>query len=538
MKSTPSYNQEKTWFYKILPYLLILGTVFVVYSNTFQSPFVLDDSHNITDNPHVHINDLSFSALKEAAIQSPSYRRWVPNISFALNYYFQELNMWGYHLVNIIIHILCGFSIYILASWTLSNSTHIKQNRFTNEIALASALLWALHPVQTNAVTYIVQRMTSMETLFFILSMLCYVYGRKKQQTFAKRFLLFLMCLLFGLMAILSKENAAMLPFMIIGYEIFFLQEVNFSHNLKKIVLFIVAPVSSIILFGYIFSRGNFFGMFNYSLREFSLTERLLTEPRVIFHYISLLLFPLPQRLNLDYDFIVSPSIFSPPQTILALIGISLLCFVPVIYFRKNRLFAFAVFWFLGNLFIESSFIPLEIIFEHRLYLPSIFLFMAFAASIYYSPFLKLKNARIILIVISIILGVFTWQRNMTWRTPISLWEDIVSKSPNKGRGYLSLALAYSKIGKIDEGIDYYKKALTLLVMPYDSGTIVRVYINMGFSYLIKGQYSEVLKISTNALQINPNDPQIHFNLAIACKKMNLDELAEYHFQYARMLNK
>ena len=110
--------------------------------------------------------------------------------------------------------------------------------------------------------------------------------------------------------------------------------------------------------------------MFNYSLREFSLTERLLTELRVIFHYISLLLFPLPQRLNLDYDFIVSTSIFNPPQTILALIGICFLCFLPVIYFRHNRLIAYAVFWFLGNLFIESSFIPLEIIFEHRLYLP------------------------------------------------------------------------------------------------------------------------------------------------------------------------
>jgi hypothetical protein len=540
-EGTPSFtispNTSSPLKFHIFTILLIAGVAYLAYSNTFQSPFTLDDDHNILSNPYVQIDNLSFAELSQAATKSPNRRRWLPNISFAVNYYFDKYDEWGYHLINLIIHILNGITLYFLAKITISKSVGATPQVPSKEIALLTALLWTLHPVQTNAVTYIVQRMTSMETLFFLLSMLCYVYGRKEHQRTLGKSLLFLMCLLFGLMAIFSKENAVMLPFMIIGYEIFFLQEMNFTHNLKKIVLFIVAPVSSIVLFGYIFSRGNFFGMFNYSLRDFSLTERLLTEPRVIFHYISLLFFPLPQRLNLDYDFIVSTGIFSPPQTILALIGISFLCFLPVIYFRHNRLIAYAVFWFLGNLFMESTFIPLEIIFEHRLYLPSMFLFMTFAASIYCAPFLKLKTARIILIIISIILGVFTWQRNMTWRTPISLWEDIVIKSPNKGRGYIGLGRAYVNDGQIDKGMQYYIKAEEMVNSSSDVSDLSDMYRNLGWAYIKKGDWIGAIRALEKGVALNPNDPKIHLNLGIAYKKINEMGKANFHFQYARRLN-
>lgn len=148
------------------------------YSNSFHVPFTFDDHPNIVDNPLVKLRVLSFETLTAAATKSLSGHRWLPNISFALNYYFGGLNVWGYHLLNLAIHILTAVVFYKLAFVTLT--LPVFQHRFKNsrEIALAAALVWAVHPLQTNAVTYIVQRMTSMAALFCLSGLLFYVHGR------------------------------------------------------------------------------------------------------------------------------------------------------------------------------------------------------------------------------------------------------------------------------------------------------------------------------------------------------------------------
>ena len=251
-KNTPLVDEKKpssnvslrafsSFKFHIFAILIVVCVTLLAYSNTFQSPFYLDDDHNILSNPHVQIESLSFPELSQAANKSPLKWRWLPNISFAVNYYFNKHNVWGYHLVNLIVHILTGITLYFLVNIVLSKSAQTRPHVSSKEIALATALIWILHPVQTNAVTYIVQRMTSMATLFFLVSVLCYIYGRHKQQTFAKLSLLFTLSLLFGFIAIFSKENALILPLMLIGYEIFFIHEKNFLYNFNKNVLLTVA---------------------------------------------------------------------------------------------------------------------------------------------------------------------------------------------------------------------------------------------------------------------------------------------------------
>jgi hypothetical protein len=194
----------------ILTVLFLMAVfVFLAYSNTLHSPFVFDDVHNIVDNPYVRVKHLSFESFSEAARKSPTSSRWLPNISLALNYYFGGMAVEGYHLVNITIHILCGIVLYYLTRATLSLLPQFRVKGNVEKIAFFASLLWLLHPVQTNGVTYIVQRMTSLATLFVLLSLLAYVKGRKEEQP-GRRNLLLLFSVISGICALFSKENAIM----------------------------------------------------------------------------------------------------------------------------------------------------------------------------------------------------------------------------------------------------------------------------------------------------------------------------------------
>ena len=365
-------------------FLIFFLVLCLLYANTLQSPFAFDDNPNIVLNPFIKIQEISWLSLQQAATDAPSSKyRWLPNISFALNYYFDGLNVFGFHLFNIIIHILTAFSFYLLARTTLELPAIGPRFKRTGEIALAAALLWAVHPLQTNTVTYIVQRMTSMATLFCLLSMLCYVKARLQPRT---RVILFAASLLFAIMALLSKENSGMLPVMIAGYEIFFLQQAGSKagDNKKMLLRISMALVIFVLVCLFFLGTDPLARILNgYSIRDFTLGQRLLTETRIVFHYLGLLILPLPSRLNLAYDYPLSTGLLTPPLTLLAMIGIFLLVFLVFFLYRRDRLTGFALFWFLVNLVIESSVIPLELVFEHRMYMPSLFLVLAAVAWCY-----------------------------------------------------------------------------------------------------------------------------------------------------------
>jgi hypothetical protein len=220
-----------------------------------------------------------------------------------------------------------------------------------------------------------------MATLFSLLSLLCYVKARLQVKT---RILFFTAALLFAVMAFLSKENSGMLPVMVAGYEIFFLQQPGKN---KKILLRISIPLAIFVLVCLLFLGTDPLARIlnGYTIRDFTLGQRLLTETRIIFHYLGLLVLPLPARLNLAYDYPLSTGLLSPLLTLPAVIGIIVLVFLVFFFYKRDRLTGFALFWFLGNLVIESSVIPLELVFEHRMYMPSMFLVLA-GVTWFYQP--------------------------------------------------------------------------------------------------------------------------------------------------------
>ncbi len=188
--------------------------VALAYSNTLFSPFHFDDLPNIVDNAAIHITRLTPESLFSAVRESFAINRPIANLSFALNYYFGGLSVFGYHLVNLIIHIGSALTLYLLLCRLLTLPRVPQEIREKSRlISLSCALIWAVHPIQTQSVTYIVQRMTSLCGLFYFASLLFYLKGQ------------ILLSFGFGLLSVGTKEIGALLPITMIAIDYFLISE-------------------------------------------------------------------------------------------------------------------------------------------------------------------------------------------------------------------------------------------------------------------------------------------------------------------------
>ena len=361
--------------------VLIAGVALAAYSNTFQVPFQFDDRPNITQNPGLQIHILTWDRL-ERLVQN-TYKeslRIFSSFTLALNYYFGGFNVFGYHLVNFLIHVGTGIILYWFLILTFNlPSLKERYGDVSYRVALFASLIFISHPVQTESVTYIVQRMTSLGGMFYLLSMVLYVKGRLSS---GKGRLFYFVGLGFSyLFGIFSKENVALLPLFIALYEFFFFQNLDLSPKNRKalfslIGILVILGASGFILWG---ERYISVVVEGYRYRTFTMSERVLTQFRVVLYYLTLLMYPHPARLNLDYDFSLSRTVLDPPATLLSILIVLGLIGYSFRAARKRPVLSFGILWYFGNLVIESSIFPLEMVFEHRLYLPAIGPFLLFS---------------------------------------------------------------------------------------------------------------------------------------------------------------
>ena len=237
-----------------LALLVLLGVI--IYANTLQAPFVFDDQVAITENPLIRMEEITAKSIIDAAT-GYGISRPVPMLSFGFNYYFGQYNVLGYHLVNIFIHILNGLLLFFFLKLTLTlsnqqrNTTRKLDPITITTLSFFAALLWLVNPVQTQSVTYIVQRMTSMGAMFYILALFLYAKGRIAQQQSVQQgnarpkhyYWWFAGCFPAGLLALGSKESTAMLPVFIFLYEWYFFQDLDknwFKSQLKYLVAIVI----------------------------------------------------------------------------------------------------------------------------------------------------------------------------------------------------------------------------------------------------------------------------------------------------------
>jgi Flp pilus assembly protein TadD len=459
------------WRIFFLFFLLAL----VIYSNTFNATFQLDDFRNIIQNSTLHIDNLSLSTLYDVASNNSEknkvFYRPVSYISFAVNWYLGQTNVTGYHFINIGIHVLTVFFLY-LAILALFNTPNLseKHNEERYFIAVLAACLWAVNPIHTQAVTYIVQRMAALATLFSIIGIFLYVKARITGSV-KKRLALFTGMVLCFALAVGSKENALLLPGSLFLVEIIFFQNMTDPKIRKKIIgLGVIVCLMVLFLGSVLFLNWDFFGRIlgGYERRTFTLAERLMTQPRVVLFYLSQIFYPIADRLSIDHDFVVSTGLFSPWNTLPAIMLVMGLVGGALWQMNRMPLLCFAILFYFVNHLVESSIIPLEMVFEHRNYLPSLFLFLPIAAGAkhlvnHYAPDRKVMQGLVIgFITLWIaVSGFATYTRNMAWKNEQTLWEDALEKAPGRSRPYLNLASVYQKTDP-DRVIRLYQAAMHL----------------------------------------------------------------------------
>jgi len=530
---------------RILFLLSIL--VLLIYSNTFNAPFHLDDFHNIVENTRLHVDNLFPGTLVGAVLDNPEknklFYRPISNLSIAINWYLGQANVTGYHIVNLVIHILTTFFLY-LAVIHLFNAPNLVGRYKGDEyfIAVLAACLWAVNPIQTQSVTYIVQRMAAMAAMFYILGMYLYIKARLCE-SLKRRIFFFLGMSISFLLAVGSKENAIMLPVSLLLLEVVFFRDMSEPATRKKVLLWGSGLILAVFLCGiFLFMGGGLVEniLNGYKNRTFSFSERLLTQPRIVVFYLSQIFYPIAERLSLDHEIAVSTGFFSPWTTLPAIVIIILMVAIAIRLLIKQPLISFAILFFFSNHIIESSVIALELVFEHRNYLPSLFLFLPVAAGIkwlinHYSRQKKMMRWVVIVSVILLIamLGLGTYTRNLVWTDEKMLWEDVIQKSPGRARGYQNLAATYYvDIRAYDQAIVLFQKAMYLADSTRNRAELMAL-ANMANIYAkYKKDYQKAIELYHQILDINSNIDAMRYHLALTLLRSDQIDDVHEHVDY------
>ncbi len=571
-------------------HLLIIAAVgLLAYSNTLHVPFVFDGKAQILNNPM--IKDLNNFRLvfegrhfSRAAgyVYVPS--RLVGYLSFALNYYFGRLDVVGYHITNLAVHIFSAVLVYFFVLLTFRTPAMSMPadpapaettSRAAGLLALFTALLFVSHPVQTEAVTYIVQRFASLATMFYLLSVVAYVKGRLLTEGrgvmgkglwgkdeglrplpvthYLRPITFFCLSFVSAVLAMRTKEISFTLPIVIVIYEFLF-----FPAPLRKRLAFLAPAlltlaVIPLTLIGVNKPLSQILSDVTAKTRlgtNIPRADYLLTQMRVVTTYIRLLFFPAGQ--NVDYEYPVYHSLLSLP-VLFSFIFLSAI-FATAVYMlfrsrqaskpaglqaRKNegqsqanhnsqftihysRLIAFGILWFFVTLSVTSSVIPIaDVIFEHRLYLPSAGAFLAIAATGFaLAGRLDLsarKGERWIIAVVGavvLILSAATYSRNAVWASGISLWGDAAAKSPDKIRPLDNLGREYVKAGRFGDAKDLFRKALEA-----DPAYAKDYYSNIGFVDMKTNRLEAAEEAFNKELKIDPRSGSAYSNLCFIYTK-------------------
>jgi protein O-mannosyl-transferase len=492
--------------------LLICIAGIAVYANTLNAPFVLDDITSITNN--------SITRNFQIVLNS----RIVNYLSLALNYRLHGLDVTGYHVVNLCIHLATGMLVYIFLSLILKTPVLAAadySNREKELIALFTALLFICHPIQTQAVTYISQRATSLAALFYLATHILYLAARLCQ---SRKRAVAIGTAAFGtaLLAMATKEIAFTLPLTILLVEVIFFGGSLRQKVLPLSLLFLPALFVPLALIPTLGAKGNLAELFSrltsYTTK-ISRGEYLLTQFRVLLTYLRLLFVPVGQNVDYDYPVFrsISPSVLASLAVIIAILALAGYLLVRARHKRQPELnlIAFGLFWFFTSLSIESSLIPLpDVIFEHRLYLPSVGFFAAVVTALFAGRRHMQREtataARFVLpllVLAVLILAGAAAARNAVWRDEVSLWEDIVAKSPLKARAHANLGNAYQMRGLFEAAAREYKEVIRL--DPNDPAAL----INLGTICSRQRKWAEATLWYRQALRLDPGNAAAHYNL-------------------------
>jgi Tfp pilus assembly protein PilF len=529
--------------------LLIILAVAAVYSNTLESPFALDDRFFILNNPA--ITDLGYyydgtrlAGLDPTTLEGPMTmgllgRRFLSFLTFALSHRIGGFDVMGYHVANIAIHVLNALVVYLLVVLTLRTprmrGSSIRAVAYP--VAFLSAMVFACHPIQTQAVTYISQRFALLGTCFYLLSLAAYVGSRLSGRWLA-RYMLYALTLVFAMCGMKSKEIVFTLPVAVALYEYMFFE----SAQAKRMIRLLPIMLTMLVVPLEMVKSGGVDMLMSLSSpwAGYSRGEYLLTQFPVIVTYIRLMFLPVNQ--NLDHDYPLKSTFMTPEVFVTFMFILCITVFAIWLLVRVrgtggfSSLVAYGVLWFFITLSVESSVVPTaNLIFEHRVYLPMVGASMALScgAFVLYGA-LRVRVAKTVfmamLVCVVVMLSAAAYARNSVWKTDISLWEDVVSKAPGNERGHNNLGNSYAAEGLTDKAIEHYRAALRTRPDFMDA------HNNLGNAYYGKGMLEKAELHYRLAVRLSPDYAQAHNNLGNAYISMGLQEKAIKHYRTATSL--
>lgn len=393
--------QRRDW----LPAALLTAAGIAAYLNSFSAPFLFDDFYHILHNPR--IRDL----FQPAAILGGTARPLVA-LTLAVNYALGGLNVWGYHAFNLAVHLAAGLTLFGILRRTLRGPQ-------SDELAPAAALIWLLHPLQTQSVTYVIQRGESVMGLFYLLTLYCVIRGWNGRA---------ILCCALGM---LSKPVMVTAPLLVLLYDRIFLSR-SWADLFRRKKWLYAGLAATWVILPVVLSQGTpeFRDAVGLNLRKASPLSYLLTQAGVILHYLRLALWPHP--LLLDYQWPIAKSfgeVALPAAAVAGLLAWTLWAL------RRRPEIGFWGAWFFGILAPTSSFLPItDAAFEHRMYLP-----LAAVVLLALLGFKRLTTRRPLLfwaITVALIpaLGLATARRNAVYNDPVAFWQEHLSHRPGNAR--------------------------------------------------------------------------------------------------------
>lgn len=502
----------------------------LIYGGTFHSSFHFDDTGFVVNSPA--IRELGNIPAIWKALETPT--RFIPFLTFALNYKLNGLDVFGYHLVNFIIHLLNAALVFFLSKSILFIPS-VKEKiaaRYADTVAFFSSAVFLVHPVQTQAVTYISQRFEIMAALFYLSTVCCYIQGRLKQgRPGAVKY--FSAAILFAVLGVFTKEIVITLPLMIYMVEKILFggnsQEKQSSRLPLRFQFLVIAVILVIPLFFSYRLTSIFFHPLPSESHDgdvITFWPFVLTQMRVGITFLKLLAFPVGQ--NLDYDYPLSQSLWEWPVLLSSAVHIFLIG--AAFKLRKTqKVYSLGIFWF--YIIFAANLVPRHnLLFEHKLYLMGVGPIIA-GVSLGIAALKDLRQAIKVFAVLCIILSACTFQRNKVWRSELTLWQDVVKKSPQKSRPNLNLGRAYNDIGDHEKALFYYNKAISL--DPQNR----KAYNNRGLLYFRAGKIDHALADLNRAIELESNYYEALLNRANLYVSTGRDDLAMADYDFILIAN-
>ena len=492
-----------------LPVISVIGVL--VYLNSLHGAFVFDEYDWIINNPRIRHLWPPWAAL----FGGDSASRPLVSYSFAINYWISGLDPWSYHALNVLIHIIAALALYGIVRRTLLTDKLIERfGGSATALGLSVALIWMVHPLQTQSVTYVVQRCESMMGMFYLLC----IYSSIRSYDSQRKMLWYGAAVAACIGGALSKQVVVTAPLMVLLYDFVFRTEPCRETLRRRWPLYAgLAATWPVLAITVVASPANLTAGF--AVKTVSSWDYFKTELGVIVYYLRLSIWP--RGLCLDYAGWPSARSFREVGPYFAIVAG--LVIATILALIKRRPPAFLGLWFFGILSVTSTVMPYgDFVFEHRMYLPLaapvafVVLGCHYLAAKLRARFsqafnghpLRLSSLGLIAVTIAIcVLGFLTVRRNIDYSSPAAMWSDVVRKRPDNPRGHSNLGNSLMDLGQLEKATQEFTAAVNL------DPEFEPAQNHLGMALYAEGRLNEAAGRLMEALALDPRDAGAHCNL-------------------------